>query len=151
MAPKEQTAMSDREMGQADTGRRGVFLTAMAILLGILALSDATKALQRMQGPVGGLVVLGHKIESVGLNAIAGPLFAIFLGFYVYGIWKMKRWVLPLATLYAFYVPVNLVLFWFLHLSPRPGVSFIVVYLFIALTGSVGTALYLNRHHDRLA
>jgi hypothetical protein len=43
------------------------------------------------------------------------------------------------------------VLFWFLHLTARPTVGFIVVYLFLALTGSVGTALYLNRHHERLA
>jgi hypothetical protein len=142
--------MNDQQIAASETGRRGMFLTAMAILLGILALSDATKALQRMRGPVGGLVVLGHKIESIGVNAIAGPLFAIFLAIYVYGIWKMKRWVLPIADLYAFYVPVNLVLFWFIHLSARPSVGFIVVYLIFALTGSVGTALYLNRHHARL-
>jgi hypothetical protein len=143
--------MNDQQTVATETPRRGVFLTAMAILLGVLALSDATKALQRMHEPVGGLVILGNKIESIALNAVAGPLFAIFLATYVYGIWKMKRWVLPIATLYAFYVPVNLVLFWFLHLTPRPTVGFIVVYLFFALTGSVGTALYLNRHHDRLA
>jgi hypothetical protein len=143
--------MSEQRIGATETGRRGAFLTAMAILLGVLALSDATKALQRMQGPVGGLVILGNKIDSIALNAVAGPLFALFLATYVYGIWKMKRWVLPIATVYAFYVPVNLVLFWFLHLTPRPTVGFIVVYLFLALTGSVGTALYLNRHHDRLA
>jgi hypothetical protein len=142
--------MSNQQIGATETGQRGVFLTAMAILLGLLALSDATKALQRMYETVGGLVILGNKIESVALNAVAGPLFAIFLATYVYGIWKMKRWVLPLATIYAFYVPVNLVLFWFLHLAPRPTIEFIVVYLFFALTGSVGTALYLNRHHDRL-
>jgi hypothetical protein len=144
--------MSDQRIESAETGRRGAFLTAMAILLGILAFSDATKALQHMRFPEeGGLVFLGNKIESVALNAVAGPLFAIFLATYVYGIWKMKRWVLPIATVYAFYVPVNLVLFWFLHLTARPTVGFIVVYLFLALTGSVGTALYLNRHHDRLA
>jgi hypothetical protein len=143
--------MNDQQTGGTKTGQRGVFLTAMAILLGILAVSDATKALQRMQGPVGGLVILGNKIESVALNAVAGPIFAIFLATYVIGIWKMKRWVLPIATVYAFYVPVNLVLFWFLHLTPRPTIGFIAVYLAFALTGSVGTALYLNRHHDRLA
>lgn len=143
--------MSGERNTDADVGRRGAFLTAMAILLAILAVSDATKALQAMHGPVGGLVVLGHKFRSIGLNAIIGPLFAVFLGFYVYGIWKMKRWVLPIATVYAFYVPVNLVLFWFLHVDGRPSIPFIVIYLFFALIGSVGTALYLNRHHARLA
>jgi hypothetical protein len=142
--------MSTQQNGEAS--KRGPFLTVMAILLAILALSDATKALQRMQDPaVGGLVILGHKITSIGLNAVAGPLFALFLAAYAYGVWKMKRWVLPMATVYAFYVPVNLVLFWSLHSVPHPTVRFIVIYLAFALTGSVGTALYLNRHHDRLA
>jgi hypothetical protein len=140
--------MSTQQNG--DSPKRGPFLTVMAILLGILAISDATKALQRMHGPVGGLVILGHKITSIGHNAIAGPLFGLFLATYAYGVWRMKRWVLPIATFYAFYVPVNLVLFWSLHTVPHPTVRFIVIYLAFALTGSVGTALYLNRHHDRL-
>jgi hypothetical protein len=62
----------------------------------------------------------------------------------------MKRWVLPLALAYAFYVPVNLVLFWFLYVGPRPPVAFIVIYLAFALSGSVGTGLYLAYHHDQL-
>jgi hypothetical protein len=42
-------------------------------------------------------------------------------------------------------------MFWFLGGGPRPAVSFIAVYLAFALTGSIGTALYLAYHRERLA
>jgi hypothetical protein len=128
---------------------RGAFLTVMAILFVILAISDFTKALQFISRG-GGLVVLGHKLQGVAINAVAGPLFGIFLLTYAAGLWRMRAWVLPMAMAYAFYVPVNLVMFWYLHTDPRPPVTFIAVYLFISLVGSVGTGLYLAYHRDQL-
>jgi len=74
----------------------------------------------------------------------------IVLVTYAYGIWKMRAWVLPLSILYAFYVPANMVMFWSLHQLPPPSVGFIVRYLLISLTGSVGTAIYLAYHRERL-
>jgi hypothetical protein len=134
-------------------GTRGPFLSVMAILLGVLALSNFTKALQHLRDPTTlGLVVFGVRFETVGTNAVLGPLCGAILAAYAYGIWRMKRWVLPLSMAYAFYVPVNLVLFWFLHQTlQRPPVPGILAYLAVALTGSVGTALYLAYHHDRLS
>jgi hypothetical protein len=44
-----------------------------------------------------------------------------------------------------------MVLFWSLHQLAPPSVRFIVIYLFISLTGSVGTAIYLAYHRERLA
>lgn len=131
---------------------RGVFLTVMAVLIALLALSNFTKALQYLRNPTHlGLVVFGVRFETVGSNAVLGPLFGAILAAYAYGLWQLKRWVLPLSVVYAFYVPVNLVLFWFLHQDlQRPPVPGIVGYLAVALTGSVGTALYLAYHHDRL-
>jgi hypothetical protein len=52
---------------------------------------------------------------------------------------------------YAFYVPTNLVLFWSLHQLAPPKVGFIVMYLFLSLTGSIGTAIYLAYHRERLS
>lgn len=130
---------------------RGTFLTVMTVLFVVLAISDFTKALQYANNPaVGGLVVLGHKFEGVGKNLVLGPLFGIVLLTYAYGIWKMRAWVLPLSFVYAFYVPYNLVLFWYTHTSGPRSIRFIVLYLAIALTGSVGTALYLAYHRERL-
>jgi hypothetical protein len=130
---------------------RGTFLTVMAVLFVVLALSDFTKALQYAQDPAHlGLVVLGHRFEGVGKNLAFGSLVGIVLVTYAYGIWKMRAWVLPLSILYAFYVPANMVLFWSLHQLPPPSVGFIVRYLLISLTGSVGTAIYLAYHRERL-
>jgi len=130
---------------------RGTFLTVMAVLFVVLAISDFTKALQYANNPaVGGLVVVGHKFEGVAINLVVGPLFGMVLLTYAYGIWKMRAWVLPLSFVYAFYVPYNLVLFWFTHTTGPRSIGFIVFYLAIALTGSVGTALYLAYHRERL-
>jgi len=130
---------------------RGTFLTVMAVLFVVLAISDFTKALQYANNPaVGGLVVVGHKFEGVSINLVLGPLFGMVLLIYAYGIWKMRAWVLPLSLVYAFYVPYNLVLFWFTHTTGPRSIGFIVFYLAIALTGSVGTALYLAYHRERL-
>jgi hypothetical protein len=130
---------------------RGTFLTVMAVLFVVLAISDFTKALQYANNPaVGGLVVVGHKFEGVAINLVLGPLFGMVLLIYAYGIWKMRAWVLPLSLVYAFYVPYNLVLFWFTHTTGPRSIGFIVFYLAIALTGSVGTALYLAYHRERL-
>jgi hypothetical protein len=131
---------------------RGKFLSTFAVLLALLALSNFTKALQNMSDPTKGLVVFGVRFETVGANAVLGPVFGAILAAYAYGIWKMKAWVLPLAIAYAFYVPVNLVVFWFLHgAGPHPPVIGLLVYLAVAFTGSIGTAVYLAYHHDRLS
>ena len=135
---------------KSNTASRGSFLTVMAVLFVVLALSNFTKAIQYQHDPaVGGLVVFGYKIQGVGANAIAGPLFGLILLAYAYGLWKLRPWVKTLSVIYAFYVPYNLVLFWFLHTDARPSVRFIVQYLAIALIGSVGTALYVAYHKDR--
>jgi hypothetical protein len=121
----------------------------MTALFVLLALSDFTKALQYAGNPaVGGLVIFGHKFQQY--LWVIGPLFGVVLLAYAYGIWNLRAWALPLSIVYAFYVPANMVLFWSLHQLPPPTVGFIVMYLFLSLTGSVGTAIYLAYHRDRL-
>jgi len=76
----------------------------------------------------------------------------IVIGAYAYGLWKLRPWVAPLSIAYAFYVPVNLVLFWYFQIGPEvPPLSFIVLYLAVAFTGSIGTALYVAYHREKLA
>ncbi len=124
----------------------------MTVLFVVLALSDFTKALQFLGNPaVGGIVVFGHKFHGVARNLILGPIFGIVFLIYAYGIWNLRAWILPLAFVYAFYVPYNLVLFWYVQApGPRP-IPFIVGYLAIALVGSIGTAIYLAYHRERLS
>lgn len=131
---------------------RGPFLTTMAVLFGLLAVSNATKALQHLHDPtVLGLVVFGVRFESVWANAIVGPLMGVVLAIYAVGLWRQRGWVAPLSVLYAFYVPTNLVLFWYKQVGPDvPRLGFIVAYLVFALGGSIGTALVLAYGRERL-
>jgi len=132
---------------------RGPFLTAMAVLFGVLSLSNFTKALQHARDPrTLGIVVFGVRYESTAANVILGAVMGIVLGAYAYGVWNLRRWVAPLSVVYAFYVPVNLALFWYFQTGPDiPPLGFILVYLAFAVTGSIGTALYLAYHRDLLA
>ena len=132
---------------------RGPFLTTMAVLFGVLALSNATKAWQHLRDPSHlGIVIFGIRFESFASNATIGLAMGLVLATYAYGLWTLRRWVLPLSIAYAFWVPVNLVLFWYRQTSPDiPPVAGILGYLAIALGGSIGTALYLAYHRGRLA
>lgn len=124
---------------------RGPFLTTMAVLFGLLAVSNATKALQFALNPgVSGIVIFGVRQETIAGNLVLGPLMAVVLGAYAVGLWRQRAWVRPLAVAYAFYVPTNLVLFWyFAPNDPVPPVGFLVAYLAFALGGAIGTALVL--------
>ncbi len=136
-----------------EQSERGAFLTIMAVLFGILAVSNATKALQHLHDPKTlGIVVFGVRYESTFANLVLGPLMGAVLAAYAYGLWRLKPWVAPLSVVYAFYVPVNLVLFWYFQTGPDiPPLRFIVTYLAVAFSGSIGTALYLAYHRDKLA
>jgi hypothetical protein len=125
----------------------------MAVLFAVLAVSNTTKALQYLRDPATlGVVLFGVRFESVGSNAILGPLLGAILAVYAVGLWRMRRWVLPLSIGYAFWVPTNLVLFWYRQIgAPIPPLGFILVYLLFAIGGSVGTAIYLAYHRERLA
>ena len=133
---------------------RGAFLSVMGVLFVILAISNFTKAIQYAHDPnVGGIVIFGVRHQGVIPNLILGPLMGLIIAAYAYGLFGLKSWVAPLSLVYAFYVPVNLTLFWYWHGSGehKRSLSFIIVYLAFALTGSVGTALYLAYHRDKLA
>ena len=137
----------------ADERSRGSVLTFMAVLFGLLAVSNATKPLQHLQDPAKlGIVIFGVRYETMAANAILGPLMALVLGAYAYGLWTRRPWVAPLSIAYAFYVPTNLIIFWYRQTGPA-GLSLggLVIYLVFALGGSIGTALYLAYHRDRLA
>jgi len=145
-------ATSMNPASSVERPRTDWFMRVMALLFVLMALSDFTKPFQHRNHPSHlGLVIFGHRLASFGANAIGGPIFGILLAIYAHGLWWQRRWLKPLSVAYAFYVPVNLTLFWSLHANPQPTVRFILIYLFFALGGSVGTALYIGYHRDRLA
>jgi hypothetical protein len=90
-----------------DETHRSPVLTTFAVLFTLLALSNIWKPLS---GGRAGFVFFGTKTAGVA-NAILGPAFGIFLLIYALGIWRRKRWALPMAWVYAAYVPINLTLF----------------------------------------
>ena len=137
----------------ADERSRGPFLTVMAVLFAVLALSNFTKAWQHLRDPTKlGMVVFGVRHETVASNLLLGGLVGAILVAYAYGLWRLRAWVAPLSIAYAFYVPVNLVLFWAFQTGPDiPPALGLLGYLAVAFTGSIGTALYLAYHRDKLA
>jgi hypothetical protein len=140
-------------MENVNENKRGTFLTAMAILFSILTFSNFTKPLQYLRQPDHlGIVIFGVRFESFASNLILGPAMGLLVGAYAYGLWKMRSWLAPLSVFYAFYVPLNLVLFWYRQTGPDiPSLSFMLIYLAFALTGSIGTALYLAYHREKLS
>ena len=125
----------------------------MTVLFLLLAISDFAKPLPTgHSAATGGIVELGHKFHGIVPNVILGTLFGILFLAYAYGLWNMRAWVLPIAVAYAFYVPYNVVLFnYFKEPGPRFSIVFTVVWLAVALTGSIGTAIYLAYNRKRLS
>lgn len=128
-------------------GKRGPVLTLLAIVLLLLAVTDLLKPL-RLEGADTGLVFLGRRLDSA-TSAVVGPLVSVFLLVYAAGIWRLRRWALPMAWLYAAYVTTNLLLFPFR--TPQPpdaGVGYFIfglAYTVLAIGGSVGGAVLLGR------
>src|ERR1700739_3839476 len=131
--------------------RRGGFLTTMAILLALLAITDILKPFH-LEGPTTGLVFFGRRQSGVP-DAILGALLGIFLLIYAAGIWRMRRYALYLGFAYAIYVTINIVLFTATNPMPtdRPDQIFGIVYSILAITFSWATAIVLNRQKTDLA
>ena len=127
-------------------------LTGLAVLMGLLAISNFSKPIGQAMQPESdaGFVFFGQRLYGAA-NTIMGPLFGVLLAVYAYGVWTRRRWVVPLAAGYAAYVLVNLVLF---VMSAPPtqtgGPAFMVTYAAVAIGVSAGGALYLYRNRHRL-
>ena len=139
---------------EASVGKsRGGVLTTLAVLMGLLAVSNFMKPISQALAPEGnaGFVFFGHRLHGLA-NAVIGPLFGVLLASYAYGVWTMRSWVVPLAGAYALYVATNLVLF---SLSPPPGsdtpLMGLVLYAVVAIGVSSGGAYHLYRNRGRLS
>ena len=128
---------------------RGAVLTTLAVLMGLIAVSNFMKPVaQAMSAPATvGFMFFGHRLHGLS-NAVVGPLFGVLLATYAYGAWNRRRWVAPLAVGYAIYVILNLILFTMnLPAGENYGLAFGVIYSAVAI-GVSGGAIYLvrNRH-----
>ena len=81
-----------------ESRKRPAFLTLMAILFGILAVSNATKFLQAMGGGISGFVLFGVRFHDLLSNLLLGLPFAVLLAAYSFGLWRQRRWVAWIAV-----------------------------------------------------
>lgn len=131
--------------------QRGRGLRIFAVLFGILAVSNLLKPF-RFEGDETGFVFFGQRLSGAA-NAIVGPLFGLYLLVYAAGIWRMRRYALAMAYIYAGYVVLNLILFNIRNAAP-PGVGYImfgIVYSAIAIGVSSGAAYLLGHHKAALS
>jgi len=135
-------------MADGATGPRRGFPDAMAVLFALLAVSNASKALQWLRDPsIGGIVLLGRRVEGLVPNALLGGLMAVLLGSYAWSLWRRSPLAVPLSIAYAFWVPLNLALFWYFATgSDLPPLAVMGTYFVVAIGGSVGTALWVAWH-----
>jgi hypothetical protein len=127
---------------------RGPVLTIFAILFAILAVSNFSKPFHL--DPNAGFVFFGMKTHGLA-NAILGPVFGLILVVYTIGVWRMRRWVLPIACAYAAYVIVNLFLFSLRNGgASRPPGGVMLAYIAIAIGVSSGSAVLLYRRRSQL-
>jgi len=129
---------------------RGPILTTFAVLFMLLAVSNLSKPFHL--APNAGFVFFGVKTHGVA-NAIFGPAFAALLIVYAIGVWRMRRWALPIAYAYAAYVAVNLLLYSIRNARSehQPSHTFMLVYIAVAIGVSWGSAILLRRRRDELA
>ena len=128
---------------------RGPVLTTFAVLFAMLAVSNLSKPFHLSSNV--GFVFFGEKTHGIA-NAILGPVFGLMLIVYAIGIWRMRRWVLPIAYAYAAYVILNLLLYAIRNAGSAdyPSAGFMLGYMAIAIGVSAGSAILLHRRRSEL-
>ena len=131
--------------------RRGVTLTIFAILFGLLAISNFMKPIGAAHSAAAGFVFFGTRTTGIA-NIILGPLFGVILAAYAIGIWRMKKYALPLSHAYATYVVLNLFFFVVKHPDPANARNafFEFLYIPIAIGIPLASAIILTRRRDEL-
>jgi hypothetical protein len=128
---------------------RGAILTTFAILFAILAISNLSKPFH-LSSDVG-FVFFGRKTHGIA-NAVLAPVFGLILIVYAIGIWRMRRWVLPIAYAYAAYVILNLTLYTIRNAEApnQPSHAFMLGYTAIAIGVSSLSAILLHQRRSEL-
>ncbi len=130
--------------------RRGVLLTVLAVLFGLGAIQDLLKPFH-LEGPTTGLVFLGTRLSGMP-NVVMSMVLAIFLFSYAAGVWRMRKYALPMSVIYGVYVVINLVVFSIKYAGQDNGpVSFLIVFLAGAIIIPWGAVLLLWSRRTQLA
>jgi hypothetical protein len=129
---------------------RGVALTTFAILFALLAISNFMKPIPT-GGPPGqkAFVFLGTRTTGTA-NLILGPVFGVILVAYAFGIWRMRRYALPLSYAYFVYVVLNSTLFTMKHPGWSGGAGRLILYSAIGMGVPLASAIILTRRRAEL-
>jgi len=131
---------------------RGAALTIFAILLALMAISNFGKPFSHNPGV--GFVFFGTRLSGLP-NMLVATIFGILLAVYVYGIFAMRKFALPLGIFYAAYVIVNMPLFILRYrgtaVLQEHSWAYLVPYPFVAIGVSSGAAWLLYRRKANLA
>jgi len=132
-----------------DKPPRGPLLTVLAILFALAAIQDILKPLH-LEGPTTGLVFLGTRLSGSG-NLVMSVVLAIFLASYAVGVWRMNKYAVTLAFIYAVYVVFNIVVFSIKYAGENNGSpAFQLGFTIGALAIPWACAILLWRRRDEL-
>jgi hypothetical protein len=128
--------------------KRGAMLTIAAILFALLALSDFLKPLTENDRT--GLVLFGVRLHGLA-DAILAPLLGLILLAYAVGIWRMRRYAMPLGWLYATFVTANIILFRIFNPPPNQRAMLLGIgFMIVAIAFTAGAAIILTRRKSEL-
>ena len=131
---------------------RDRWLTVLAVLMGLIAVSNFWKPVAQRMAPESdaGFVFFGTRLRGAA-NTVIGPLFGVILAAYAYGAWTRRRWVVALAVAYAGYVIANLILYLAkTSADQQPPMLGMIVYAVVAIGVSSGGAYYLWSQRESL-
>jgi hypothetical protein len=128
---------------------RGTALTILALLFVLLAISDFAKPFSHSPGV--GFVFAGARLTGTS-NAIMGPLFGLFLLYYAYGIWSMRRYALPASYVFAGWVVGNTIMYAIKNSgAPKPSLVVAIASTAIGIGVPIATAIILSRRSAELS
>jgi hypothetical protein len=78
--------------------RRDRILTTLAVLMGLMSLSNFSKPIGQSMDPAGNAGCLLRPPTARRRQRGHRSLFGLLLAAYAYGAWTMRRWVVPLAA-----------------------------------------------------
>jgi hypothetical protein len=123
-----------------------VLLRVFAVLIGLRALTNVFKPL----GAGTGLVFFGKLLTGTA-NTILAPLMGLYMLILAYGMWRQRRFALPMSVAYAIYVAINLMVFPILQTVPEQyGLRGMLLYAAVGLGIPLATVWLLSRRRSAL-
>ena len=121
-------------------------LQIFAILIALRALTDVLKPL----GAGSGFVFFGKFLTGGACNILA-PIVGVLLLVYAYGLWRLRRFAVPMGIAYGVLVTINLAAFPMLQgLPERFNVLAYVAFALIGLGVSWGAVWLLLQRREQL-